>query len=141
MKYTLANPTIRLVGGPVEHMGRVEVYDRESNQWGTICYNDVTNSKYIVDDIVCNYLGRDDDVSGPANLSYNIQLSTNHPIVNGPINCGTHSSFYDYLYQCPSFQLNPTDAMSRCTPDQEWVVVCSCKSYLMYLHICMYIHM
>jgi len=143
IKYTLANPTVRLVGGPVEHMGRVEVYDRVSGQWGTICYNDVTDNSHIIGSVVCNSLGRYYTYdSGPANLSYNIQLSTNHPIVNGPIDCGTHSNVHDHFYQCPSFQLNSTDAMSRCTPDQEWVMVCSCKSYFMnlYTYVYTYIH-
>jgi len=120
-------------------MGRVEVYDRVSDQWGTICYNDVTNYSYIVESVVCNSLGKYYYyASGPANLSYNIQLSTNHPIVNGPIDCGTHSNVYGYLYQCPSFQLDSADAMSRCTPDQEWVVVCYCKLYFMYLCTCIH---
>ena len=44
---------VRLVGGPVEYMGRVEVYDRESDQWGTVCYNDVID-QYVSAQLVCN---------------------------------------------------------------------------------------
>ena len=111
-------------------MGRVEVYDRESGQWGTICYDDVTNSdQYIISNVVCHTFSTNmySHANGPANLSSNIQPSTNNPIVNGPIHCGYYSNIYDYLYQCPSFPLNATGAMSRCTPDQEWVVVCDRK--------------
>ena len=112
-------------------MGRVEVYDRESDQWGTICYDDVTNNnRYITSYTVCHSFGTYiySSASGPANLSSNIQPSTNHPIVNGPIDCGySYSNDYEYLHQCPSFPLDPTNAMFRCTPDQEWVVVCDRK--------------
>ena len=109
-------------------MGRVEVYDRASDQWGTICYNDFDNSyRYTVADIICSSFGAYYNIYGPANLSSNIQPSTNSAIVNGPVDCGTYSNRYDYLYQCPSFPLNPTEAASRCTPDQELVVVCRCE--------------
>ena len=112
-------------------MGRVEVYDRESDQWGTICYDDVTNNNQrVISNTVCHSFGTNmySHASGPANLSSNIQPSTNHPIVNGPIDCGySYSNNYDYLHQCPSFPLNAMDAMSRCTPEREWVVVCNCK--------------
>ena len=142
MKQPLGDPIIRLVGGPVEYMGRVEVYDRKSNQWGTICYDDIDASsyRYIIASLVCHYIFGDYyHAYGPANLSYNIQPSTNNPIVNGPIDCGTSSRDYDHFYQCPSFPLNATEAMSRCTPDQEWVVVCSCKLQYTYLYYTVYI--
>ena len=126
MKQPLGNPIIRLVGGPVEYMGRVEVYDRESDRWGTICSSDVGNEYYLAR-LVCNTFGTYYSAYGPANLSSNIQPSLNSPIVNGPIDCNYYSTAYDYFYQCPSFPLNSTEAMSRCTPDQEWVVVCNCK--------------
>ena len=123
MKQTLGNPVIHLVGGPVEYMGRVEVYDRVSNQWGTICSSDVINP-YHVARLVCSTFGVSYHAYGPASLSSNIQPSINSPIVNGHIDC--HSN-YNYFYQCPSFPLNSTEAMSRCTPDNEWVVACHCK--------------
>ena len=112
-------------------MGRVEVYDRNSDQWGTVCYDDVINNNYyVITSLVCNsryFGGYYAFAFGPANLSYNIQPSTNNPVVSEPIDCGIYSDVYDYFYQCPSFQLNATAAMSRCTPDQEWVIVCHCK--------------
>ena len=120
-------------------MGRVEVYDRESDRWGTICSSDVNSNENIVANLVCNTFGTYHRVHGPANLSSNIQPSINSPIVNGPIDCGSDSRGYDYFYQCPSFPLNSTAAMSRCTPDQEWVVVCNSKlmHYVLY-HQCNY---
>ena len=110
-------------------MGRVEVYDRASDQWGTICNSDIEfNSQYVIARLVCNSLGRQySSAYGPANLSSNIQPSANSPIVNGPIDCGYNVDDYEYLFQCPSFPLNSTAAMLRCTPDQEWVVVCDRK--------------
>ena len=127
MKHTLGNPIIRLVGGPVEYMGRVEVYDRDSEQWGTICSSDVGKAYYTLVNLVCNTFGTNYHLYGPASLSSNIKPSINSPIVNGPIDCGYTFSIYDYFYQCQSFPLNSTEAVSRCTPDQEWVVVCDSK--------------
>ena len=107
-------------------MGRVEVYDRASDQWGTICNDDVefSTSQYVIANIVCNSFGIFSSAYGPASLSSNIQPSTNSPIV---IDCGYNYYDYDYFFQCPSFPLNSTAAMLRCTPDQEWVVVCNRK--------------
>ena len=108
-------------------MGHVEVYDRESDQWGTIYSSDVSKSYYYVANLVCNTFGARYRAFGTANLSPNIQPSINSPIVNGPIDCSYSSRVYDYFYQCPSFPLNSTEAVSRCTPDQEWVVACNSK--------------
>ena len=108
-------------------MGRVEVYDRSSDRWGTICNSDVSNYTYVIANLVCNTFGTYQSAYGPANLSSNIQPSANSPIVNGPIDCGYNLDDYEYLFQCPSFPLNSTAAMLRCTPDQEWVVVCDRK--------------
>ena len=121
---------VRLVGGPVEYMGRVEVYDRESDQWGTVCYDDVID-QYVSAQLVCNSIfgTYSYHAHGPASLSSNIQPSTNNPIVNGLINCSYYLRVYDHIYQCPNFPLNPVEAMSRCTPEQEWVVVCRGKLY------------
>ena len=127
----LDDPVLHLVGGPVDYIGRVEVYDRKSDQWGTICFNDFISSfiRYEIASLVCSSFGRQFHTFGPASLSSNIQNSTNNPIVSGSIDCNTvqsYSGFYDYFYQCSSFPLNSTEAMSRCTPDQELVVVCRC---------------
>ena len=121
---------VRLVGGPVEYMGRVEVYDRESDQWGTVCYNDVFD-EFASTELVCKSIFGTYSFTahGPASFSSNIQPSTNNPIVNGWIDCGYYSRVYDHFYQCPSLPLDPIEAMSRCTPDQEWVVVCRGKLY------------
>ena len=106
-------------------MGRVEVYDRETDQWGTICIGDISSGEYVIANLVCHSVGGTyRSASGPANLSSDIQPSANTPIVNGPIGCGYNTNEYDFLFQCPSFPLNSTAAVSRCTPDQEWVVVC-----------------
>ena len=127
---TLGDPIVRLVGGSIENMGRVEVYDRVSDQWGTICYNDLEyyNSQHAIARIICTSLKYQGYTAfGPAILSSNIQPSANSPIVNGTIDCGTSAFDYDYIYHCPSFPLNPAAAMSRCTPDQEFVIACRCK--------------
>ena len=122
-----------MVGGPVEHIGRVEVYDRVSDQWGTICYDDIISGSSIrvIANLICYPLfGRPYHTYGPASLFSNIQISTNNPIVSGSIDCSTvhsYSGFYDYFYQCSNFPLNSTEAMNRCTPDQEWVVLCNRK--------------
>ena len=109
-------------------MGRVEVYDRATDQWGTICNTDVQYyNPYAVANIVCNSFDTYYSAYGPASLSSDIQQSTNGPIVNGPIDCSYYSNDYEYFFQCPSFPLNSTAAIGRCTPDQEWVVVCGCK--------------
>ena len=124
----LGDPVIRLVGGPAEHIGRVEVYDRESDQWGTVCYNDILYGQNAIANLVCkNLFGTYSIARGTASLSNNIQPSTNNPIVNGYIYCGYRSGVYDYFNQCPNFPLNPVKAMSRCTPEQELVLVCHCK--------------
>ena len=127
MKQTLGSPIIRLVGGPVGYIGRVEVYDRDSEQWGTICFSDVGEAYYTVASLVCNTFGTKNHLYGPASLSSNIKPSINSPIVNGPIDCGYMFNIYHYFFQCQSFPLNSTEAVSRCTPDQEWVVVCGSK--------------
>ena len=107
-------------------MGRVEVYDKATDQWGTICSGDISSDEYVIANLVClSFGGTYYSAYGPANLSSDIQPSANTPIVNGPIDCGYNE--YDFLFQCPSFPLNLTAAVSRCTPDQEWVVVCRRK--------------
>ena len=100
-----------------------------SNQWGTICSSDAEyGSQYILADLVCNSFGTYRLAYGPANLSSNIEMSNNNPIVSGPIDCGyNYRNDYYNFYQCTSFPLNSAAAMSRCTPDQEWVVACGCK--------------
>ena len=118
-----------MVGGPAKFIGRVEVYDRESDQWGTVCYDDdIFYSYYAIVNLVCiNLFGTHSIARGPASLSYNIQPSTNNPIVYGYIYCGYRPGIYDYFNQCIFFLLHPEEAMSRCTPEHEWVVVCNCK--------------
>ena len=124
-----------MVGGHVEHIGRVEVYDRVSEQWGTICFDDMISSitRHVIANLVCHPYpspSRRYRTDGPASLFSNIKISTNNPIVSGSVDCSTvqrYSNFYEYFYQCSSFPLNSTEAMSRCTPDQEWVVFCNRK--------------
>ena len=104
------------------------MYDRETDQWGTICSGDTSSGEYAIADLVCHSFGGIYySAFGPASLSLNIQPSANTPIVNGPIDCGYTTNEYDFFFQCPSFPLNSTAAVSRCTPDQEWVVVCNRK--------------
>ena len=81
-------------------MGRVEVYDRASDQWGTICNSDVefSNNPYDIANLVCNSFGIYYSAYGPANLSSNIQPSANSPIVNGIIDCSSYSNDYDYFF-------------------------------------------
>ena len=109
-------------------MGRVEVFDRRSYQWGTICADDVYN-QYDVARTICKSLGYSSYYTcGRASDSSNITLS-NSPIVNGRFQC-THTSSYTYqnLYQCSDFESHLLGmSPSRCTSDQEWIVVCTRK--------------
>lgn len=43
---------VRLVGGPTQYEGRLEVY--KSGRWGTVCHNDLNNKLSVV---VCRSLG------------------------------------------------------------------------------------
>ena len=139
MNIILGSNTVRLIGSPVEHMGRVEVYDRRSNQWGTICTNDVLQYEYSLGQIICKSLGYSSYIAaGRANTSSNIRLSSNNPIVTRPIRCTYTSSYlYQNLYQCSEFESHLGISPSRCTSDEEWVVVCDCKFSIV---LCMYVY-
>ena len=125
---TLGSNTVRLIGSPVEHMGRIEVFDKSSNQWGTICTNDISD-QYGVASIICRSLGYFSyQAFGRASNYSNIALSSNSPIITGRFQCAyTSSNVYQNLYQCSNFESNLGIAPSRCASDQEWVVVCSRK--------------
>ena len=125
---TLGSNTVRLIGSPVEHMGRVEAFDKTSNQWGTICTNDILDQHDLAR-IICRSLGYYSyQAYGRASNYSNIVLSPNSQIITGPIQCDYTSSYvYQNLYQCLNFESNLGIAPSRCTSDQEWVVVCSRK--------------
>ena len=116
-------------------MGRVEVFDRTSNQWGTICYNDVSSNQYYVASIICKSLGYYSYYNyGQASNFPNIELSSNNPIVNGSIRC-TYLSYpssymYQNVYQCSDFESQLGVSISRCTSDQEWIVMCSRKFFI-----------
>lgn len=127
----LLGSIVRLIGGPVEHMGRVEVFDRASNQWGTICFNDIRYQYYLVQ-IICRSLGYFNSyANGYASGFPNVASSSNSPIVTGYIYChSTDMSSYVYqnLYHCSNFESHLGIAnSSRCTSDQEWVLVCNRK--------------
>ena len=110
-------------------MGRVEVFDRRSNQWGTICTNDVISYQYHLARIICKSLGYHDYRNNRLTISNssNIELSPNSQIVNGPIQCLYTSSFvYQDLYQCLDFESH-LGTSSRCTSDEEWVLYCRRK--------------
>ena len=109
-------------------MGRVEVFDRRSNQWGTICTNDVVSYQYHLARIICKSLGYSDYHNYRiSSNSSNIGLSSNSQIINGPIRCVYTSSFvYQDLYQCLDFESH-LGTSSRCTSDEEWVLFCRRK--------------
>lgn len=112
----------------MEYMGRVEVFDRTRKQWGTICTNDVS---YNLAKVVCKSLGYFSYRShGQASYFTNVKPSPNSPIINGTILCfSIYRTLYTYynLYQCSNFESNLKLVPSRCTSDQEWVVVCARK--------------
>ena len=129
MKYLLDDNAVRLIGSPVQHMGRVEVFDKRSNQWGTICADDVYSHPYDVARIICRSLGYSAyRTHGRASNSSNITLSSNSPIVNGRFQCIYTSTYlYQNLYQCSDFESHLGVSPSRCTSDQEWIVFCTRK--------------
>ena len=131
----LGSSAARLVGGPVEYMGRVEVFDRTSNQWGTLCYNDTATYQYYFSNIVCKSLGYfSAHTYGIASNFPNIASSPNSPIVTGPIQCPYPSSHvYQNVYQCPDFESELGINVSRCTSDEEWIVRCT-RKFLIYVH-------
>ena len=127
--FCIDSNTVRLIGSPVEHMGRVEVFDRTSNQWGTICTSDIS-SQYTLARIVCKSLGYASYRSyGSASNYLNITSSLYSPTVTGPIRCSyiIDSYVYQNLYHCSDFESHMGTNISRCTPDQEWIVTCTCK--------------
>ena len=128
LNINLGSNTVRLIGSPVEHMGRVEVFDKTSHQWGTICTNDISD-QYDLARIICRSLGYFSyQTFGRASNYSNIALSSNSPIITGHFQCAyTSSNSYQNLYQCLNFESNLGIAPSQCTSDQEWVVVCSRK--------------
>ena len=120
----------------MKHIGRVEVLDKTSNQWGTICYNDISYS-YILARYICRSLGYPGYRISRRGRDYpNITLSSNSPIITGPVQCFYYNYYYYYyysqysyysLYHCTSFESNLGMAPSRCTPEEEWIVGCTCK--------------
>lgn len=116
-------------------MGRVEVLDRTLDQWGTICIDDIIYQSSLAHTI-CKSLGYSNyHTYGRAGNSSNIALSSNGPILNGTFRC-THtyqvSYAYRNLYQCSNFVSRLGMAPSRCTSDQEWMVVCVRKFLFMF---------
>ena len=108
-------------------MGRVEVFDRRSNQWGTICTLDIFHQRFLAH-VICKSLGYPRHRNyGSTSSSSNIALSSNDPIVTGTILC-THTSrtihAHYNLYQCSQFESQLMKAPSRCASDQEWMVDC-----------------
>ena len=138
--YALADGNVvRLTGTNVNHLGRVEVFDKTSNQWGTICYNDIRNLSYFAR-FICRSLGyRSHRINGRGRDYPNITLSSHSPIITGPFQC-SYNSYYYYrsryvykyynLYHCSNFESNLGITPSRCTPDEEWIVGCNCKYIL-----------
>lgn len=125
---------VRLTGSHAKYIGRVEVFDKTSNQWGTVCYNDVYYSYYLAR-FICRSLGYSDYRITRRGRDYpNITLSSNSPIITGRIQCA-YSNYYYYrshyknysLYHCSDFESNLGNAPSRCTSDEEWIVGCTCK--------------
>ena len=126
---------VRLTGSHVKYIGRVEVLDKTSNQWGTICYNDVYNSHYLAR-FICRSLGYSNYRITRRGRDYpNITLSSNSPIITGRVQCA-YNNYYYYdrsqytyynLYHCSDFESNLGNAPSRCTPDEEWIVGCTRK--------------
>ena len=130
--------TVRLIGSPVKHMGRVEVFDRVSNQWGTICIDDELYQSPLAH-IICKSLGYSDyHTYGRATNSSNIGLSSNGPVLNGTLWCAhTYRASYAYhnLYQCSNFESRLAVTPSCCNSDQEWMVACIRKfsCFIMYI--------
>ena len=110
-------------------MGRIEVFDRRSNQWGTICNNDVS-SGYELAHMICKSLGYYDYRNYRLTTADNssIGLSSNNPNINGSFYCTYASSFaYQNLYQCLDFESHLGASPSRCTSDEEWILFCTRK--------------
>ena len=124
----IGSNAVRLIGSSVKHMGRVEVFDRTLNQWGTICTNDIIDPLSL-GQIICKSLGYYDyDAVGNATSSSNIAPSSNSPILAGPISCTyTPSYAYQNLYLCPDFGSHLGMPSSQCIPDEEFVVACMRK--------------
>ena len=130
----------------MKHMGRVEVFDRALDQWGTICINDRSYQRTLAH-IICKSLGYSNyNTYGRASNSSNIALSSNGPILNGTFRCThTYRASYAYhnLYQCSNFESHLGVAPSHCPSDQELMVVCVRKFSLcfVFINIIMYIAM
>lgn len=135
--YVLAGGNVvRLTGSHVKYIGRVEVLDKTSYQWGTICQNDVYISFYLAR-FICKSLGYANYRITRSGRDYpNIASSSNSPIITGRIRF-TSSNYYHYyyrsqytyfsLYHYSDFESNLGNASSRCTPDEEWIVGCTRK--------------
>jgi len=135
-------PTVRLVG-PVDYMGRVEILDIYSNQWGTVCADDV-QFKYGFGRTVCESLGYGGDspysfyqTAGSAGNYSNISLSLYDPIVNRSFYCSSsdyqHNRNLGYkhqVYWCQEFMMSLGSAPLRCNPNEELVVVCRRKLFI-----------
>ena len=133
MNKILDGNTVRLIGSPVNHMGRVEVFNRALDQWGTICIDDIIYQSALAH-IICRSLGYSNyRTYGRVGNSSNMALSSNDPILNGTFRCThTYRASYAYhnLYQCSNFEPLLEVAPSHCTADQEWMVACVRKFFL-----------
>ena len=123
---------VRLTGTNAQNLGRVEVLDKASNQWGTICYNDISSNSYYLATSICKSLGNPGYRTSRRGRDFpNITLSANSPIVTGAIRCSYdyYYSKYAYinLYHCSNFELLLGMTPSRCTSDEEWILSCTCK--------------
>ena len=125
----LGSNTVRLIGGPVEHTGRVEVFDRTLNQWGTICYGDIV--QYRLSRIICQSLGYySHHAYGAASNFPSIASSSNSPIVTGRILCTDAQYWYQNVYQCSDFESHLGTSTSRCSSDGEFIVMCARKFFV-----------
>ena len=136
---TLADGNVvRLTGANLQYIGRVEVLDRASNQWGTICYNDISFYSSYLARSICKSLGYPGYRFDGRGRDYpNITLYSSSPIVTGAIQCSYdyYYSKYTYsnLYHCSNFESHLGMTPSRCTSDEEWIVGCTCKFILVSL--------
>ncbi|XP_072172302.1 scavenger receptor cysteine-rich domain-containing protein DMBT1-like [Diadema setosum] len=118
---TMTNTTIRpdfpvrLVGGPSDSEGRVEVF--YDNQWGTVCDDEWTN---VEASVVCRQLGYNTTVSAAVRNAFYGQ--GRGPIFLDDVNCfGWESS----LSQCSSNDFYD----HNCGHSEDAGVVCQYKDY------------
>ena len=135
--FTIAQLDVRLVGSDLPHVGRLEVYNRLENQWGTVCATSVGEWANTAN-LVCNILGYPgaysyNDACHPnffPDANYNcgipdVAVSNNSQIIFQTFFC--RRADYASITFCDSFTFNPSG--HTCLPAREFVIGCNGKIY------------